>query len=137
MTSSNVAFVNGLEAMTVTGVTRNHTQGQPSSLNTADLPALWVDMPRADAVPSTSAGGSLDRTLTADLVVAIEPVGQNRRPTNFDAVTSMMDALHTALVTFNQTRTIDGQLTYAMKLAYLTVNSVDYWAVVTTISGLG
>lgn len=132
-----VSFVNALEAMAVTGVTTSYTQGQPSTLNTADLPALWVDRPRIAFQPSTTTGGDMDVTLTADVLIALEPVGQNRRPVNFDAVVAMQDALLTALVTFDTTRTLMGRSTGSAQLIILTINTVDYWGIQSTISGLG
>lgn len=128
------AFVGELEALTVTGVTRKFTQGQPNTLNTADLPAQWVDLPRGESVPATCAG-DMTRTLTADLLIALEPVGQNQKPTNFDAVVVMLDSIHTALdaATFG-TMSIPG---WNSKLVILTVNTVDYWGVQTEVSALG
>lgn len=129
-----VTFINELEALTVTGVTRKFTQGQPNTLNTADLPAQWVDLPRGESVPATCAG-DMTRTLTADLLIALEPVGQNQKPTNFDAVVVMLDSIHTALdaAAFG-TMSIPG---WNSKLVILTVNTIDYWSVQTEVSALG
>lgn len=129
-----VTFINELEALTVTGVTRKFTQGQPNTLNTADLPAQWVDLPRGESVPATCVG-DMTRTLTADLMIALEPVGQNQKPTNFDAVVTMLDSLHTALdaASFG-TMSIPG---WNSKLVIVTVNTVDYWGVQTEVSALG
>ena len=129
-----VAFVNALEAVSITGVTRQFTQGQPNSLNTADLPAQWVDLPRGESVPATCIG-DMTRTLTADLIVAIEPVGQNQKPTNFDAVVTMLDSIHTALDA--ATLGTMAHPGWNSKLVILTVNTIDYWGVQTEVSALG
>lgn len=129
-----VAFVNALEAMTVTGVTREFTSGQPATLNTADLPAQWVDLPRGTSEVATCAG-DMTRTLTADIIVAVEPVGQNTRTVNFDAVVALLDAVHTAL----DAASLGGMShpAWTSRLAYVTVNTVDYWAIVTEVTLLG
>ena len=134
MTTTYTAFVGELEALVISGVTRRYTTGQPNTLNTADLPAQWVDLPRGESVPATCAG-DMTRTLTADLIIALEPVAQNTRPTNFDATVTMLDSIHTALdaATFS-TMAVPS---WGSKLQYVTVNTVDYWAVTTEVSALG
>jgi hypothetical protein len=134
MSTTYTAFVTALEALTVTGVTRKFTQGQPNSLNTADLPAQWVDLPRGESVPATCAG-DMTRTLAADLLVALEPVGQNQRPTNFDATVTMLDSLHTALDAADLGT--DATPSWISRLQIVTVNTVDYWAVITEVTALG
>lgn len=128
------SFIDSIEALTVTGVTRRYTQGQPATLNTADLPAQWADLPRGESEPATCAG-DMTRTLRADLLVALEPVGQNTRPTNFDACVTMLDNLHTALDGWSDP--LDGAPSWNARLAYVTVNGLDYWAIITEVSGLG
>lgn len=134
MSTTYTAFVTALEALTVTGVTRKFSQGQPNTLNTADLPAQWVDLPRGESVPATCAG-DMTRTLTADLIVALEPVAQNQRPTNFDATVTMLDSLHTALDAADLGT--DSTPGWISRLAIVTVNTVDYWAVITEVTALG
>jgi hypothetical protein len=131
-----VAFVGALEALVVTGVVKCHTSGRPNSLNTADLPGQWVELPRGEAVPATCAN-DYTRTLSADLVIALEPVAQNTRPTNFDACITLLDSIHTTLVAYNAVSITDGPLSWQSKLAYVQVNGIDYWAVVTSVTGIG
>lgn len=128
-----VSYVNALEALTISGVTRKHTSGQPISLNTADLPGQWVDVPTGAAVPATCAG-DFSRTLVANIVIALEPVGQNKRPVNFDACVVMMDSIHTALVAYNGNSGLDAPISWNSRLMFVTVNTVDYWAVVTDVT---
>lgn len=134
MSTTYTAYVTALEALTVSGVTRKFTQGQPNSLNTADLPAQWVDLPRGESVPATCAG-DMTRTLTADLLIALEPVGQNQKPTNFDATVTMLDSLHTALDAADLGA--DTIPSWNSRLAIVTVNTIDYWAVITEVAALG
>jgi hypothetical protein len=128
------AYITALEAMTVAGVTRKFAQGQPATLHTADLPAQWVDLPRGNSEVATCAG-DMTRTMTADLVVALEPVGQNTRPVNFDACVTMLDSVHTAL----DAAALGGMShpAWNTRLAYVTVNTVDYWSIVTEVTILG
>ena len=128
------AFIDSLEALVVTGVTRRYTSGAPSSLNTADLPAQWVELPSGTITPAYADGG-IQRTMTAALVIAVEPVGQNTRPANFAACVTIIDNVHTALDAWADPLT--GPPSWVSRLAYVPVNTVDYWAIVTEVSGLG
>lgn len=134
MPTTYAAYVNALEALVVTGVTRRYTSGQPSTLNTADLPAQWVDLPRGTSEPATCAH-DMTRTLTADLIVALEPVGQVTRVNNFAATVTMLDSLHTALDAADLGT--DSIPSWSSRMAIVTVNTTDYWAVVTEVTALG
>jgi len=93
-----------------------------------------VELPRGESTWAT-ASGDIQRTIAADLIIAVEPVGQNTRPANFAACVALIDALHTALDAWADPLT--GPPTWNSKLAYITVNTVDYWAIATEVSGLG
>jgi len=127
------AFVDSLEALTVTGVTRRYTSGAPSALNTADLPAQWVELPRGDNVLAT-ANPSRARTLTADLIFALEPVGQDTRPANQQKCITLMDAIETAFATYSEPTL--GAPSLNLKLVIVPVNTIDYWAVAVEVTAL-
>lgn len=128
------AFLNSLATLPVVGITKYYADGQPATLQTTHLPAQWVDLPSGTSAPATCAG-DMTRTLAADLIIALEPVGQNLRPANFSACVAMLDNLHCALDGWNDP--LDGVPSWVSRLAFVTVGGVVYWAIVTEVSGLG
>jgi hypothetical protein len=132
------AWVDGLEALTVSGVTRRFSQGQPAALNTADLPAQWVQIPVPAGEESGLAfgGSGMERTVRADLVVALEPVGQSTQPANFDAAVSMLDSISAALEGDTAHELATGSPEWTMRLAIIQVAGNLYWAVVATAQAI-
>lgn len=125
-------FTDGLTALSVTGVTRVFTE-PPTSIGTADLPAMYIRIPRGEegAMTFQTSGGW--PTLTCDLVIVVEAVGQNTQSANYAATIELMDNLSSALrlasigrsaLVFN----IDGDV-------QTEIAGTSYWAVVATISG--
>lgn len=131
-----VEYVDGLEALVVAGVTRRYTSGPPLSLNTADLPAQWVQLPTGDSGASIfgDPAGSRWPTFSADLIIAIEAVGQSTGGTNFDATVVLMEALRARLELTDLT---ESPLSWTMRQAIVTVAGQDFWAIVCSISGTG
>ena len=126
-------FIDALEAVTVTGVERHFTQGPPASLETANLPAKWVYLPRGEERPIVYGEQGGRQTMSADIVIAVVPTVQNMQGANFDNTIDLMDNLMTAL-------RAEGLCTYRSKWtanirqAIVTVAGTDYWAIVCTIS---
>ncbi len=92
-------FYYALSRMTVTGVGRNY-EYQPDALTTADLPALWVELPDGNAGADSgwaSACRGTGKSRVGRVVVAIEAAGQDTPGPNTRAVVKMMDALEVAL----------------------------------------
>jgi len=131
-----VEYVDGLEALVVAGVTRRYTSGPPLSLSTADLPAQWVQLPdgESEAMVLGDAAGSRWPTFSANLIVAIEAVGQSTGGANFDAAVTMMEAMRTRLELTDLT---EAPLSWAMRQAIVTVAGNDYWAIVCSVKGQG
>lgn len=131
-----VEYVDGLEALVVAGVARRYTEGPPLSLNTADLPAQWVQLPagESEAMVLGDAAGSRWPTFSADLIIAIEAVGQSTGGANFDATITLMEALRTRLELTDLT---EAPLAWVMRQAIVTVAGNDYWAVVASVRGQG
>ncbi len=130
-------WIDSLEDIPIVGVMRRHTQGPPLSVSTADLPCSYVSLPKGDAV-SVACGPTWQRTLRADLVVLLEPVGQNVQPANFNATTGMMDAITDALADLEAGASLlDGPMSITITLAIVEVAKTTFWGVVCNISGLG
>lgn len=130
-------FVDRLEALVITGVIKRLKTGRPDSLNTDDLPAQWVQFPRsADGRPTTFSGNGGWPTMRAELVIAVEAVGQNTGQVNFDAAVDMMDNV-TAVLVANDCGITTAKITWTIILTVRAVAGVDYWVVATTIEGYG
>ncbi len=96
MSSTLAAYVADLAALTVTGVTRSYS-APPVQINTADLPCMYPRLPQLADNPVTACGQGGWPIHTAELVIMVEPLGQNLQPTNFAAVLALIDALQAAL----------------------------------------
>lgn len=131
-----VEFVDGLEALVVSGVTRRYMSGPPLSLNTADLPAQWIQLPagESEAMVLGDASGSRWPTFNADLIIAIEAVGQSTGGANFDAAVATMENLRTRLELTDLT---EAPLSWAMRQVVVTVAKNDYWAIICSVIGQG
>ena len=129
MSTTYNELVAALAGLSVSGVTRQYTQGPPAALNSADLPAQWVELSQGDEAP-ISVGGTWP-TLRADLVVAYEAAGQGTQPANFEGTVDVMDALVTALrgLSLGQTKPA-----WEIRLEMALVARSAYWAVVASVT---
>jgi len=131
------SFVDALEALSITDVTRQYTQGPPvGAPSTADCPFQYVRYPRSNeehAIVFGEQGGWAD--LQADLVVCLEPTGQNVTPENFDDTVDMMDNVADALR--GATCYTKSKLFWGIRQTIDTVAGQEYWAVVATVRGYG
>ena len=92
------AWIDYLETLAPAGVVKKFASGPPTSLNTADLPAQWLELPHGENRPARAGAEGGDRTLFADHVVVLEAVGQETQAVNFDACVTMLDSIDSALV---------------------------------------
>ena len=131
-------FVDNLEAVTITGVERQYTQGPPAGApGTADLPASYVRLPNTGEVPITlgNMGGWPD--LRATLVILLEPVAQELQGANFDTTVDMIDNIATAL------RAVSCGTLGLAQFSWTAVQTIDevagtrFWAVVVDVEGRG
>ena len=130
------AFVDALEALVVTGVERRYTSGPPAgSTGVGDCPAQYVRLPAGNEAGIAFDGQGGWPSLSAELVILVEPVAQNRQPDNFDNTVDMMDALTTALQ--GASCYTKSKLSWAIRQAIDTVAGQDYWAVVASVEGNG
>jgi len=128
-------FVDGLEALTISGVHRPFVQGTPSKApDTGDLPATFIHLPLiagASKLVLGSQGGK--GVLQAQLIILVEPVVQNQQGANFDATVDMADALEEALVAAGCA--IGGNLGWMIRVTNWAVAGEMYWAVVADMEG--
>jgi hypothetical protein len=131
--TSYATFTTALAALTVTGVTRK-LDAPPASLGTADLPAMWPGLPRGEEPPMTFQAGGGWPAMFCDLVIALEPVGQNTQSANYAATVEMLDNLSTAL----RGATSIGRATLRWSITanvQVDVSGTPYWAVIASIEG--
>lgn len=88
-------WVDAWQALTIAGVTVKPQP--PTSLETADCPAAWPEL------PGTSQNGLLvscvneNKARRMTFHVAIEPIGQNTQAGNYEAVIPFFDLLEAAV----------------------------------------
>ena len=133
MATTYRSFVDALEALDITGVNRQYTQGPPTA-QVADCPFQYVRYPGSEeehAIVFGEQGGRYE--LHAELVVCVEPVGQNVAPENFDDTVDMMDAVQAALQ--GASCITDSKLRWSLRQTIDTVAGQEYWAVVAQVRG--
>jgi hypothetical protein len=135
MTTTYTNFVTNLGNLSITSVKRAFDE-PPQSLNTADLPALWVELPTGEEDPFTMQAHGGYPTFRGNLVVAVEAAGQSRQPERWSDCLTMMDNVATALRAAVKT-VVRGQLSWSIALETITVAENDYWSIVATVEGNG
>lgn len=93
---SNATLRTALTALTVTGVARVFQQ-RPDRLEVADLPAMWPDGFNSTLDFQTYSGALVTAERTAQLVVAVKPMGMSNDEERQDARITIADALETEL----------------------------------------
>ena len=136
MPTSYREFVDDLEALTITGVNRQYTQGPPTGASgVADCPCQFVVFPGGSerALVFGMQGGW--PSLRAELWVGVGPVGQDVGPENFDNGVDMMDNVSDALRSAECiTR---AHFTWDIDLVERPIAGMMYWVVLTRIEGSG
>ena len=135
MSTTFAAWIDDLETLAPTGVVKKFTAGPPNSLSTADLPAQWLELPHGENQPACAGAEGGMRTLFVDYVVVLQAVAQDTQAVNFAAAVTMLDSVNTAIAA--HTSLLLGPMTWRSRVVTIAVGSVNYWAVVTEIEGLG
>lgn len=125
-------FYYTLSRMAVVGVGRGY-EHPPDALTTADLPALWVELPDSDNGAESawaSACEATGKSRAARVVIAIEAAGQDTPRPSVLAVVTMMDRLETALDALTYPL-----VNYVMAGGDLIqVSQTSYWGVTATVT---
>ena len=120
-----------LSGLTITGVTKAYG-APPAQLSTAQLPAQWPRLPSGEMTIASLTGAAGLPSLTCDLVIAVEVIGQNVQPANYAKCLAMIDALQTALTT----EALDGVVdSWQMRLDAEQIGDTSYWVIVATVTG--
>ena len=126
-------LVSYLGALTITGVTRKFTY-PPTSLATADLPAMFPQLPRGEEAAMTFQANGGWPAMTCDLVVALEPAAQETQSANFSAAVAMLDKVSAALRGADVGK---APLSWRIEQTGVTVAGINYWAVVAHVTTKG
>lgn len=123
-------FVNGLENA-LSALARVHSSGPPASVNSADLPMAWVEVPTGDSASIAFTGGQWI-TYHADVVLVYQPAAQSTAEQAYATGLGWMDALADVLYSAN---VCISRLRFDVKLAITTVAGTDYWSVRAKVEG--
>jgi len=124
-------YVATLAGLTVTGVVKAYS-APPTQLSTAQLPAQWARLPSGETTISTMTGAAGLPSLTCDLVIAVEVIGQNTQPANYAKALAIIDALHAALADEALGCVLDS---WQMRVDVDQVGDTAYWVIVATVTG--
>lgn len=127
---TNTAWVAAFQTLSVNGVKTLRTP--PLSLGTADLPALWPELPEVALGRLLVSCTNENKTRRMFLHLAVEPLGQNTQKGNYERVIAYMDALETALGALTVMNFIDYSV--AMVADILVAKTV-YWGLRVEVTG--
>ena len=130
------AFVTALGNLTVTGVIRAYDE-PPTSLNDADLPSMWVQLPQSEEAALTLDGVGGWPMLKAQLVIAYQASAQGTQAANWSGTLAILDALAAALHSTAAGQLSKGKVSWSIRPGQVTVAGIDYWAVVADLTGNG
>jgi hypothetical protein len=130
------SFVDNLEALDITGVNRQFTQGPPlNPPGVGDCPFQYVRYPGGDESSLVFQNQGGWPTLRAELIIGVEPVGQNTAFENFDDTVDMMDNISTALRATDCT--LANHLRWNIRQIIDPVAGQQFWAVQCIVEGSG
>lgn len=125
------SFLSALSSLVVTGVTKQFGE-PPAQLNSAQLPAQYVALPDGNANVATLASNTDTLTITVELRIVIEPLGQNMQSANWTKTTALLDALQTALVGSVDALQLDE---WRIGVQVASIGDAAYWVIVATVTG--
>ena len=129
-------FVEEVGQLVISGVTRQYIY-PPLQISTADLPASFVRPPRT-AHAQLATCDEVGDVFTVQLVIAIEPTGQNVQPSNYAALLTMLDNVNTALKGATFTNLLPASWTLAAQDSQpIILSNAAFWGVIATITAQG
>ena len=123
-----VAILAGLD---VAGVVKTYT-APPTQLSTAQLPAQWARLPSGETAIASMGGQMGLPSLTCDLVIAVEVIGQNTQPANYAKTLGLIDALQATLADEALGGVVDS---WTLRLDAEQIGDAAYWVIVATVTG--
>lgn len=132
--TSLAVFKSALDDLVISGVGTTY-EGPPDTLNTADLPAKWVDISDVDEQPWTADGGGGWPRLTLSIMIAYGPIGQG-----LDGIQNFADTITAMDNTLDALRGLDvskSKPSWNLRRVAITVGGVAYWGLEVEITGAG
>ena len=129
--TTNVEWLNGIQAMTPTGVRRVFSQ-RPDSLTTADLPAAWPMLPAVEVGQPLSSCRDGDKIRTIGYMVAYNPINQDSGGQNLENIAALVDNLETAFDSLTVTEFIEYSI---QTTADISIAGVPYYGLECEITG--
>ena len=130
-----VDFITNLGDLEVAGV---HTRldEPPASIDSADLPAQWVQFPSGeeDAYTFTAHGGW--PTFKAQLIIAYEAISLSTQAANWKGTIALMDDIADTLRAAVGT-VAKGKIIWALRVGEVTVGEHKYWAIIAEVETYG
>ena len=120
-----------LAGLTITGVVKAYS-APPTQLSTAQLPAQWVRLPGGETTIATLTGAAGLPSLTCDLVVAVEVIGQNTQPANYTKCLALIDAMQTTLTAEALNGAVDS---WNLRMDAEQIGDTAYWVLVASVTG--
>jgi len=117
--------------MAPTGITL--LSQSPASIKTT-FPVAWPMIPDGKSALVTEGLVDYSGTRQVEIMVAVQPIAQNRQAQNYDATIAAMDNLDAALKTLDATLPAYG-LRWEMRGGVVTVAGVDHWGFVCVVIG--
>ena len=137
-------LIENLGDMSISGV-RTKLAQKPESINAADLPAAWAELPTLVEGTMTAGTHGGWGTVEIDHVIAVNATELGRYPDNYDLTIELMDNVVAALQAVplyrpNGTNTANlgkGPVTWSLRGDFITLGQTVYWAIITTITARG
>ena len=127
------SFISTVAGITITGVTKKHAY-IPVKVSTASLPASFVRLPGGGINGETLTTCADDgKSRTVELVVILEPMGQQRPSKNFSLTVTMMDNMETALDALGDFMPM---VSYEIRAEGVAVGDAVHWGIIATITGI-
>ena len=117
-----VNFIAAIHGLSVTGITRNYNH-TPVQINTADLPGKMLDLGGLSQNENLTQCVDDGYTLAVDMVIVLEPVGQDNPGPNYSAQATMVDNVLAAL------KTLSSNYFYSISTGIEYIAGVQHWIV--------
>lgn len=138
MTISAATALGQLQALTITGVT-THLDSPPSAILDTQLPAGFPTLPAGGSTAVTAFScDELGRRLSVQYIVAVERVNQSLavnqaiRPTVFETMFDLIDAMTTAFQTLDFANFVEWQIRATTDIEAI---RYGFWCLIATITG--
>ena len=117
-----VNFIAAIHGLTVSGVTRKYNY-TPLQLSTADLPAQLLDLGGLDQNDDLTTCADDGFTKSVDMVIVLQPAGQDNVSPNYSAQATMVDNVLTAL------KTLSSNYFWSIQTGVEPISGVSAWTV--------